>query len=481
VNRDRAERHLRLAAEAGLRRARALSDTGTGVGSSALFNDCVLRLNSVAMALTTVDAIDIEQADDILIQFQAALAARRRLQPQTAGPLLRRGPRRLIPARAARSARAQSQSSSSSSSSSSSEPAEPAEPWRLWPVGRMLPFRDEFVAGELYVLSLLVTADRARVLVFAPLRSAIPGSAGFAGFPEPFSRITAADDRGTGYEVNFRGGGSGLQWQGHLAIVPAPPAGARWLELATGDAAPRVRIDLTVPPLPAEVTVRPQDRQPGEQLLEHAAQQILASSSAGRLGDTRRQAYGLGDVIAALEAAGALSPFSPVPGHLATICERLGLADHGITAAPAADLPGPWLSMLSRYGRRHRPSVHDGTAAVGTVLPDGDGGRVALGGLHTRNEETFLHLVAAPGPAAGPAADAGPFSHPGFSCWLRDDTRQWHVAVPGSWAAGEDDIVTGTLQVLPPLGRDCAQVTLVAETLTSRVRAEIPLRWWAGP
>ncbi len=476
MNRDRAERHLRLAAEAGLRRARALSDTGAGPGSSALFTDCVLRLSSVAMALTTVDAIDVEQADDILIQFQAALAARRRLLPQTAGPLLRRGPRRLIPGPAARSTQPQSPASPQSSSS---EPAEPAEPWRLWPVGRMLPFRDEFVAGELYVLSLLVTVDRARVLVFAPLRSAIPGSAGFAGFPEPFSQITAADDRGTAYEVNFRGGGSGLQWQGHLTIVPAPPAGARWLELAIGDTAPRVRIDLTVPPPPAEVTVRPQDRQPGEQLLEHAAQQILASSSAGRLADTRRQAYGLGDVVAALEAAGALSPFSPVPGYLATICERLGLADHGITAAPAAHLPGPWLSMLSRYGRRHRPSVHDGTAAMGTVLPDGDGGRVALGGLHTRNEETFLHLVVGPGPAG--AADAGPFSHRGFSCWLRDDARQWHAAVPGSWAAGEDDIVTGTLQVLPPLGRDCSQVTLLAETLTSRVRAEVPVRWWAGP
>jgi hypothetical protein len=462
VNRDRAERHLRLAAEAGLRQARTLSD----YGAAAVFTDCILRLSSVAMALTTVGALDTELADDILIQFQAALAVRRRLRPQTAGPLLRRGPRRLVPAGTA-------------SLPPVTNPDVHGAPWRLWPVGRMLPFRNEFVAGEMYVLSLLVTVHRAQALIFAPLRPAIAGSAGAGGFPEPFANFTAADDRGTAYQVNFRGGGSGAQWEGQLAIDPPPPAGTRWLELAAGARVPRLRIDLTVPPPVADVTVQPQDSQPGEQLLEHAAQQILASS-AGHPGDARRQAYGLGDVVAALEAAGALSPFSPVPGYLATICERLGIGGHGITAAPTADLPGPWLSILAWYGRRHRPLVHDGTAAVGTVLPDVDGARAALAGLHTRNNQTFLHLVVAPG-QAGPVTDAGPFSHPGFCCWLRDDARQWHVAVPGSWQGGGDGEVTGTLQVLPPLGRDSSRVTLLASTLTGRVRAEVPLRWWATP
>jgi hypothetical protein len=359
------------------------------------------------------------------------------------------------------------------------EPARLSQPWRLWSAGRMLPFRDEFVTGELYVLSLLVTAHRAHALIFASMRPTITGGGPHPGFPEPFAKITAADDRGTAYQVHFRGGGSGAQWQGQLTIAPAPPAGARWFELATGRGAPRLRIDLAVPPPAAEVTVRPQDSQPGEQLLEHAAQQILAR--ADRPGDARRKAYGLGDVIAALEAAGALSPFSPVPGYLATVCERLGIEGHGITAAPTAVLPGPWLSLLAWHGRRHRPPVHDGAAAAGTVLPDVDGARVALGGLHTRDSRTFLHLVVAPRPAAGPIVDAGPFSQPGFSCWLRDETSQWHAAVPESWQGEDDGVVAGTMQVLPPLGRDCSRVTLLASTLTSRVRAEVPLRWWAAP
>jgi hypothetical protein len=465
VNRDRAERQLRLAAEAGLRRARALADEGAGLSKPAAFTDCILRLNSVAMALTAVGALDADRADDILIQFQAALTVRRRLQSGSTGSLLRL-PRRVVLAPAPPPRPAQ--------------PEAPPAPWRLWPVGRMLPFRDEFVAGELYVLSLLVTATAAQMVAIAPIRPAISGGAGYPGFPAPFADVTAADDRGTAYLVDLDGGGTGTQWEGQVNITPAPPAGARWLELSVGPRGPRLRIDLTTGPPAADATVQAQDSQPSEQLLEHAVQQILASAAGGP-GDARRQAYGLGDVIAALEAAGSLSPFSPVPGYLATICERLGVGGHGITAAPTADLPGPWLSVLAWYGRRHRPPVHDGTAAAGVVLPDVDGARIALGGLHTRDNRTFLHLVVDPGQAAGLVPDAGPLSIWGLSCWLRDETRQWHVAVPQAWRAGAGREVTGTLQVLPPLGRDSSRVTLLASTPAGRVRAEVPLRWWAAP
>jgi hypothetical protein len=468
VNRDRAERQLRLAAEAGLRRARALADDPGGPGRPSVFTDCTLRLTNVAAALTAVGALEAERADDILIQFQASLAVRRRLQPQPAGPVLRRGIRGLVPA-------------GSAPPPQPSEPeVPPPAPWRLWPVGRMLPFRDEFAAGELYVLSLLVTEERAQALAIASIRPGGSGGAGYLAGLGPLANITATDDRGTAYRVNAEGGGIATRWEGQLTIDPAPPAGARWLELAAGPGVPRLRIDLGVGPPAADVTVQAQDRPPGEQLLEHAAQQILASAVI-RPEHIRRQAAGLGDVIAALEAAEALSPLSPVPGYLATICERLSIDGHGITAAPTAALPGPWLSVLAWYGRRHRPPVHDGTAAAGTVLPDVGGARVAVGGLQTSDNRSFLHLVVAPRPSAGPLADAGPLSQLGFSCWLRDDTRQWHLAVPESWRGDPAGQVTGTLQVLPPLGRDTARVTLLASTLTGRVRAEVPLHWWAAP
>jgi hypothetical protein len=468
VNGERAERHLRLAAEAGLRRSRALPAFATARGSRAVFTDCIARLSGVAKALTAVGALDAGRADEILLQFQAALAVRRRLHPQTAGPLLRPVHTRMA-------------GIAGPAAEPDPGPAPgPAGPWRVFPVGRMLPFRDEYVAGELYVLSLLVTAERAQALAIAPLRPTIAGGPGFAGFPEPFMKVTATDDRGTGYQVNFYGGGDGTLWAGPLCIEPAPPAGARWLELTIGEHAPRVRIDLTATPPGAGVTTRPQDRQPGEQLLEHVAQEILASS-AGSPGDARRRAYGLGDVVAGLEAAGALSPFSPVPGYLAMICERLGIDTHGLTATPTADLPPPWLSVLAWYGRRHQPTVHDGTASTGLVLPDVDGAQVAVTGLHTRDNQTFLHVVVDREQSVRLAVDAGPLTQQGFCCWLRDDAGQWHVAVPGSWGSDGFREVTGSLPVLPPLGRDTSRVTLLASTLTGQVRADLPLRWWAAP
>lgn len=470
MNGERAERHLRLAAEAGLRRALARPDFGAPGGSREVFTDCIARLSSVATALTTVGALDDDRADAILVQFQAALAVRHRLHPQAAGLVVRRAPNRPVAAMAGPAAPQTPPAAGTAQ----------AAPWRVWPVRRMLPFRDEFVAGELYVLSLLVTAERAQALVIARLRPAIAGGTGFAGFPQPFETMTAADDRGTGYQVQFNGGGDGFQWEGRVHLDPAPPAGARWLELAIGAGPPRLRIDLTAPPPASGVTTQPRPGQPGEQLLEHVAQQILASS-AGHPGDARRHADGLGDVVAALEAAGAMSPFSPVPGYLAMICERLGIGGHGLTAAPTADLPGPWLSVLAWYGRRHRPAVHDGTASAGTVLPEVDGARVAVGGLHTRDNQTFLHVVVGRERPGRPIHDPGPLAHQGFCCWLRDEGGQWHVAVPGSWGGDGHREVTGTLRVLPPLSRDSSRVTLLASTLSSQVRADVPLAWWAAP
>jgi hypothetical protein len=474
VDVERAERHLRLAAEAGLRRSWSLPDFGTAPNARAVFTDCIARLNGVAAALTAVGALDADRADEILLQFQAALAVRHRLHPQAAGPLLRSARPRPVTL----GGPAPAPAPTPAALAAGPDPAVTA-PWRVWPVGRMLPFRDENVVGELYVLSLLVTADRAQALVVAPMRPAIAGARRGA-FPMPFELVDAADDRGTGYQVIAYGGGDGRHWEGRLTIEPAPPPEARWLELAIGDTSPRVRIDLTAPAPPADLTARPQDRQPGEQLLEHVAQQILVTS-AGRPGDARRQGYALGDVVAGLEAAGALSPFSPVPAYLAMICERLGIEGHGLTATPTADLPAPWLSVLAWYGRRHRPAVHDGTASAGTVLPDVDGARVAVGGLHTRGNQSWLHVVVGRERPGRLVVDAGPLSHQGFSCWLGDDTGQWHVAGPGSWSSDGHGEVTGSLQVLPPLGRETSRLTVLASTLTSQVQAEVPLRWWAAP
>ncbi len=102
-----------------------------------------------------------------------------------------------------------------------------------------------------------------------------------------------------------------------MRIQPAPPAGARWLELSA-DGRASIRIDLTGDAEACGVTTEPLSGAPGEQLLEYGAQQILVTAADDRF-IAGQAADGMGDVVRALEAAGALSPFSPAPGHLATV------------------------------------------------------------------------------------------------------------------------------------------------------------------
>jgi len=105
-------------------------------------------------------------------------------------------------------------------------------------------------------------------------------------------------------------------------------------------------------------------------------------------------AAGLGDIVAALYAADALPPGSPVPGQLARLCARLGISGHGILAPPAGDLPEPWLNMLSRYHRREPYPAADGVAATVAGFPELDGASVTILGLHHSNDRTILHMLA---------------------------------------------------------------------------------------
>ena len=260
-----------------------------------------------------------------------------------------------------------------------------------------------------------------------------------------------------------------------MLFYPSPPPGARWLRLGIGHDDNGFRIDLTGKPAAADAMVTPVSAEPGEWLLDNMVRDIVARAVEGTV--SVRRGAGPGDVIAALEAAGALSPFSPTPGRIATIYERVGIRQHGITARPAADLPEPWLGVLAYFGRRHRTPVQDGTATVAVVLPEMDGAHLALVGLHTRADQTFLHIVARgriapPGPGQAALLNSGG--------WLRDDAGQWHVAVHREWR-GPDEDALALWRVLPPLGRETAAFTLVLTTAASRATVRVPLSWWASP
>ena len=157
------------------------------------------------------------------------------------------------------------------------------------------------------------------------------------------------------------------------------------------------------------MTVREAGTSPGDHLLHRMATRLLLLALAFpqeiRLHPALPApepfscvADGLGDAITALQACGALSPLSPVPGQVAALCASLDVSGHGIAARPARQLPGPWLSMLAHY-RRRRPEQalpRDGCAAAAVALPELDGIRLAILGLH--------NATAAPSCTGMPAA-----------------------------------------------------------------------------
>src|SRR5450755_1209477 len=353
MDRQRAERHLRLVAETALRHARTLpSDISGEVHPHDVFTGSVRRFQWAAAALIAVGAVDAGQADVLLGELQAALAVRH-LSAINSGPAFQRqagapGPAAGPAAPAGPAGPTGPLAGGPVGSPAGGPAAAPAcGPPRLIPIGRMLPFLNEAGSGELYLMSLLVTGTQAVIPAVARYR---PLGRGAGIFPRPsplppFEGVSATDDRGTSYQVYSHGGLMRPDWSGHLEIRPVPPAGARWLEMS-GAAGASARIDLTSPARPCEAAVEPQAAAPAEKLLENVGQHILAVA-AELPGMAQQTAAGAADMVAALEAAGMLSPFSAVPGYLATVCERLGIDDHRIPARPAARLPEPWLSVLA--------------------------------------------------------------------------------------------------------------------------------------
>ncbi len=294
----------------------------------------------------------------------------------------------------------------------------------------------------------------------------------------PFQGMTAADDTGRPYHLVFSGRGHADVWEGHFNVHPVPPPGASWLQVISGSGEPDVRIDLTARPGPADVMVEEAPSTAGERLLDAVAVGMMVGA-AHKHDPVAQQAHLLGDMVAALEVAGALSALSPAPARLAALCQRLGFDTHGIPVPPAADLPAPWLDVIAHYGRRHQPAARDGIAALPVLLPELDGIRFALAGLHSHDDQTTLYVVARglPTPDQLPA---GPAMYFGSTWWMRDNAGHWHVAATDEWSDDGSGENSFGLRLYPPLGRAVTSVELVVTGLSAQIRAVLPVSWWAA-
>jgi len=439
VDRERAETHLRLLAEAELRRVMTMP-AGSIVGRWH-----PARLALAAQALTAVGAVGADAAGQIQADVSLAVAARRRTGA--------RGPRpgRLQPARRRAS-------------------------WRVVPVGQVIRVRDGGIRRDVLVMAYAQSAGGARFIaadwLFGPLT------------------VTAADDRGVSYQISW----AGEMAPRELLLRPDPRRQIRWLDLSADPGQPATRIDLDRPssaPAPG-VTATQDSCSPGELLLDVIAARILTAAAPLARGNPGPPAAadglrafvgdGPGHVVAALHAAGLLPPDSPAPGQLARLCARLGIDGHGITAPPAADLPGHWHDMLSRR-EPQLPAAPGILAATVTELPDLDGATIAIAGLHHGERGTIMALLA----TGVTLEDDWPYARgvkPLPVLWIRDSHGHWHATrLDGlsPWGGNGSDpwtdtrMVTLWLKIIPPLDHGTAWIQLHAAGQSAHVRATLLL------
>ena len=533
MNREGGETFLRLMAEAELRGQLAPAPPpwtgGPGAG--------LVKMRVVGQALTAVGAIDADTVQSVLADCDLAVSVRQLHQKAGPGPAGTASPgtgppgalttRTMRVASAARLAAqiqfgrsgpparavlgalgglAGSRPSGITGSPAATDPKDLKDPedappsdhdpdqgaaYRFVPVGLTIPFHGAGISGDLYLMSFARTGSGARFIALWGKPTLSPQYELGLQQPElfPVGLFTVTDDRGSAYELDFTHGG-GPEWISQISLRPAPPDDVRWLEVAAPPG-PAVRVDLTPASGPpgGEPEISEAKLSPGEQLLIMLTEQLLTLAAQFPL--ARRPGLpdisprpvqvigtGLGDIIAGLQAVDVLSPLSPVPARVAALCASLRIDGHGIAAAPTDDLPEPWLSVLAYYQRRKPDTapVRDGYAAVTATLPELDGIRLALVGLHNTQGTTVLHVLARGVTKEG---RLGPFSvnldFP-LSFWLRDSGGRWHVAHPVGWHPAEPEHAIGLLLV-PPLPRSTTWVEVLAGGRSAEVRIRLPLRW----
>ncbi len=500
MNRERAETFLRLLVEAELREPALAALLPGPPSADAPFVTRSVALTRAAWALTAVGALDPETAEAVMDDAELALATRHRPEPPKAGvtrsasapPAVPVGPRRFTGARLTARPRVPRRTARPGAAGGRPPRAAPAGdhggdqsgdqggPDRCVPVGLMVLFHDQTISGELDLMSYAHTTSGARLVAtwqardpLGPRRHGVP----------PVEVFTVTDDRGQRYKLLFDTKGR-PESTCDLSLSPDPPPDIRWLDItAPGEQAVRVNLER-----PAEVPapqVSDVGLSVGEHLLNRIAERLLIQAldfptqlAAMKPLPLAGVTAGLGVTIAALEAAEVLSPLSPVPGRLATLCASLAIPGHGITATPAPNLPEPWLSLLSHYHRRKPDTApaRDSFAAAAAALPELDGVRLVLLGLHNCDGGTWVNALAHGRLARQQHGPHGLDMAFPLSIWVRDDTGRWHVARPAGWS-DQDGEAALTLRLTPPLTRSPAWIEVLAAGQSAEVHATVPLCW----
>jgi hypothetical protein len=411
------------------------------------------RLRAIAHALARAGAVDLATADSIVVSLETALAARGRLDPER---LLMR---ELYAEQQRHTARP------------------PAGPYLAAPVGVMFPAGPRSGLADVRLFTLVIAPDRAVLTVSGRLSDENLRSRHLDPWPLFGSNAppVARDDRGNQYGFHEDGGWSDDEhWGGILVLTPIPPPGVRWLDLTMTPGSAPVRVNLAdAGPRDEGVPACVCDGNPAELMIEAAALEMLYLAAGDGQELLWHDLSGLADIVAALDAVGAMEPARDAAGRLVTLARRLGapvpaaLSEAAPPGGPA-DLPEPWRNLLENRGRRDGPL---GLAPAAAVLPELDGARFVLAGL--RSDETGADLDVMGWGSRAVLFDSG------ASLWAwsaRDDRGRWHVAEEASSSAS-DQHANLQLRLVPPLHPDATSLEVTVAGQTGRATATVPLDW----
>ena len=254
--------------------------------------------------------------------------------------------------------------------------------------------------------------------------------------PNP-QTIALADDHGTTTTAHVGssswGGGS---WQAKYTSAPLSPE-TQWIEIDGS------RVELGIRTCAPEVHI--EDIEPMDPLRAVLYREILSPD--------RQQGGGDSVAIAAkaLVATGALGEDDIMLAELRAIADAL------TNAAPAAGLPEPWVSLLSRYTKDDGRS---GILTVGAVIDDLEGFCIRVDTIVTQSGSFSISLAMSPGDSLIrhiPGGDAGPTP---ITWWARDDRGNAYVAFSDRGSGGPD-VVEGQVTSLAPLDPEATELTLL--------------------
>jgi len=415
----------------------------------------VRRLRRIAHALDQAGAISRGTADSIVDGLETALAARSRINDHSLVM-------RLQAMRHPQSARAA------------------AGPYVAAPLGAAVPAGTDSDLADIRLLTLVIGPSGTVITAAGRLvdqRDEPQHRDPWSVFDGP-DGPSVSDDRGNSYEVYAECGMSDDdgRWSGLLRISPAPPTGARWLDLALSPGSPPIRVDIARPgdgsePLPGPVLAGSQ----AERMIDATAVNLLRWSMTGEESLPGPDLSAVADIVTALEAVGALEPARDAVGCLLTLAGRLGLDVPPAlrAAAPPGRLPAAWSGVLDNRDRMDGPR---GVTPAAAVLPELDGTRFVLAGLRSDATRAELHVMVWGWPHTQPSvADATvePW------CWsARDDQGRWHIATQKSadWCSDDDD---GRLQLtlVPPLHPRATSLEITVAGGSGQATVTVPLDW----